>query len=83
MLKYNLAASFRSIRRNLTFALINITGLSLGLTLIVVLMIWLQFEFSFDKFNVNADRIFRVITEYNSETDHYTFEGTPAQLVMF
>jgi putative ABC transport system permease protein len=80
MLKYNLAASFRSIRRNLTFALINITGLSLGLTLIVVLMIWLQFEFSFDKFNVNADRIFRVITEYNSETDHYTFEGTPAQL---
>jgi putative ABC transport system permease protein len=60
--------------------LINITGLSLGLTLIVVLMIWLQFEFSFDKFNINADRIFRVITEYNSETDHYTFEGTPAQL---
>ena len=80
MLKYNLAASFRSIRRNLTFAMINVTGLSLGLTLIVVLMMWLQFEFSFDKFNVNEDRIFRVITEYNSKTDHYTFEGTPAQL---
>ena len=80
MLKYNLLASLRSIRRNLSFSLINITGLSLGLTLILVLLMWLQFEYSFDRFHANADRIFRVVTEYTNKTDHFTFIGVPPQL---
>lgn len=45
MLKYNLVTSFRSIGRNLSFSLIIISGLSLGLALVVISMAWLQFEF--------------------------------------
>jgi putative ABC transport system permease protein len=41
---------------------------------------WLQFEYSFDKFHANADRIFRVVTEYTSKTDHFKFIGIPAGL---
>ena len=80
MLRYNLITSFRSIKRNLSFSLINISGLSLGLALVIILLIWLQFEFSFDKFHKNADRIFRVVVEFNSGRTPDNFAGTPAPL---
>jgi len=80
MLKYNLVASFRSIRRNLSFSIINISGLSLGIMLIIILFAWLQFEFSFDKFHKNADRIFRVVVEFEKDKSSDNFAYTPAPL---
>jgi len=80
MLKYNLATSFRSIKRNLSFSLINISGLSIGLTLVIILLVWLQFEFSFDKFHENADKIFRVVVEFKMENTSDNFANTPAPL---
>ena len=80
MLKYNLITSFRSIRRNLSFSLINISGLSLGLTLVIILFTWLKFEYSFDNFHNNADRIFRVVVEFNQEKSSDNFANTPAPL---
>ncbi len=80
MLKYNLVTSFRSIKRNLSFSLINISGLSIGLTLVIILLVWLQFEFSFDKFHENADRIFRVVVEFEREKSSDNFADTPAPL---
>lgn len=80
MLKYYLATSFRSIRRNLSFSLINIVGLSLGLTLAIILFAWLEFEYSFDKFHNNADRIFRVVVEFEREKSSDNFAQTPASL---
>jgi len=80
MLKYNLVTSFRSIKRNLSFSLINISGLSIGLTLVIILLAWLQFEFSFDRFHENADRIFRVVVEFEKEKSSDNFACTPAPL---
>ena len=80
MLKYNLVTSFRSIKRNLGFSLINISGLSIGLTLVIILLAWLQFEFSFDKFHENADRIYRVVVEFEGEKSSDNFACTPAPL---
>jgi putative ABC transport system permease protein len=80
MLKYNLVTSFRSIKRNLSFSLINISGLSIGLTLVIILLAWLQFEVSFDKFHLNADRIFRVVVEFERENSSDNFAETPAPL---
>jgi len=80
MLKYNLVTSFRSLKRNLSFSLINISGLSIGLTLVIILLTWLQFEFSFDKFHENANRIFRVVVEFDLEKSSDNFAGTDAPL---
>jgi putative ABC transport system permease protein len=80
MLKYNLVTSFRSIKRNLSFSLINIAGLSIGLTLVIILLVWLQFEFSFDRFHENADRIFRVVVEFERDKSSDNFADTPAPL---
>ena len=80
MFKYNLVTSFRSIKRNLSFSLINISGLSLGLMLVIILLTWLQFEFSFDKFHINAVKIFRVVVEFDQGKSSDNFAGTPAPL---
>lgn len=80
MLKYNLLSAFRYIRRNLSFSLINISGLSIGLALVIILLLWIQYELSFDKFHDNAGRIFRVVAEFEDEIPADNFAGTPAPL---
>ena len=80
MLRYHLVSSIHAINKNLSFSLINILGLSLGLALIIILFIWLQFELSFDKFHANADKIFRVVSEIKTETGPFNFSGTAAPL---
>lgn len=80
MLIHDLVTAFRSIRRNLSFSIINISGLSLGLALVIILMVWLQYELSFDKFHVNADRIYRVVVEFNPGKSADNFASTPAPL---
>jgi putative ABC transport system permease protein len=80
MLRYNFYTSFRSIRRNLSFSLINITGLALGLVLVIIMFTWLRYEFSFDRFHENADRIFRVVVEFEGKSASDNFANTPAPL---
>lgn len=80
MLRYNLITSFRSVRRNLSFSLINISGLALGLVLVIIMFTWLRFELSFYKFHKNADRIFRVVVEFEGKTNSDNFADTPAPL---
>ncbi len=80
MFKYNLITAFRFIKKNLSFSLINISGLSLGLTLVIILMVWIQYEFSFDKFHENAERIYRVVVEFEGDGSSDNFAGTPAPL---
>lgn len=80
MLRYNLSAAFRYIKRNLSFSLINISGLALGLTLVIILLLWIDYELSFDRFHEKADRIFRVVAEFQEEKGSDNFAHTPAPL---
>ncbi len=52
--------SLRSITRNKFYSGINIFGLSLGLACCIVIFLFVQYEFSFDRFHENADRIYRL-----------------------
>lgn len=80
MLKYYLFSSLRSIKRNPRFSLINITGLSLMMVLVIVLMSWLKLELSYDRFNENAGRIFRVVVDFDRSGSVDRFAHTPAPL---
>jgi putative ABC transport system permease protein len=50
--------------KNKTTALINIVGLSTGLTCCLLMVLYLQHEISYDKFQEKGDRVVRVIMEY-------------------
>ncbi len=54
--------AFRSFLRNYVFSLINIIGLSVGLTASILILLYVYNELNYDTFNKHADRIYRVNT---------------------
>ena len=55
--------AFRNIFRNKSFSLIKITGLSIGLTVFFLLLLYVRYEKSFDGFFPDAENIYRVHLE--------------------
>jgi hypothetical protein len=53
---------WRNISKHKSFAVINISGLSLGMAGALVLFLLVRFELSFDTFHPKADRIYRVLS---------------------
>lgn len=51
---------FRSLQRNLSYTLINLTGLVLGMVLIIFVYTYIRHETNFDRFHEKTDRIYRV-----------------------
>jgi putative ABC transport system permease protein len=64
MLRNYFLIAWRSLWKNKTTALINIVGLSTGLTCCLLMVLYLQHEISYDKFQEKGDRVVRVIMEY-------------------
>jgi len=56
----------QNILRNKTYALINLFGLSMGLAVCMVILQFVRFERSYDRFHPKASQIFRVILESTS-----------------
>ncbi len=66
MFKNYFKTAFRNLRRNKLYTSINIFGLSVGLAACLLIGVYIMHELSYDKFNVNADRIVRATMEYGS-----------------
>ena len=62
------------------FAFLNITGLAVGLTASLLILLWIQDELSFEKYNVNAENIYRVEEDqfYSGERYHVTVTPHPS-----
>jgi putative ABC transport system permease protein len=65
MIKNYFKIAWRNIRKNKLFSFINILGLSLGIGTCFIIMLYVQDELSFDRFNKNADNIARVVFHAN------------------
>src|SRR6185437_9702007 len=61
MFKNYLKTAWRNIRKNKLFSAINILGLSIGIALCFLIMLYVQDELSYDRFNKKADHIARII----------------------
>jgi putative ABC transport system permease protein len=64
MIKNYFKIAWRSLWKNKMSSLINITGLTAGLTCCLLMVLYMQHELSYDKFQQNGDRIVRMIMEY-------------------
>ena len=60
MLKNYFKIAWRNLLRNKAFSFINILGLSIGISVCFIIMLYVQDELSYDKFNVKADRTYRI-----------------------
>src|SRR3989337_2433231 len=62
MFRNYLKISFRSLWKNRLYSSINILGLAIGLTCVLLVTLFVKDELSFDKFHHKASQIFRVTT---------------------
>jgi putative ABC transport system permease protein len=63
MFKNLIKVAFRNIWKKKLFSLINIIGLSVGIACFFLITVNVRHEFSYDKFQKNGDRIYRVALE--------------------
>ncbi|HUZ61644.1 MAG TPA: ABC transporter permease [Hanamia sp.] len=61
-----LKTAFRNLKRNKLYSSINVFGLAIGLASCLLIGVYIMNELSYDKFNVNANRIVRVTMEYSN-----------------
>jgi putative ABC transport system permease protein len=60
MYKNYLVIAFRNLIRQKFYSIINISGLAIGFAAFILIVIHVIHEFSFDKFHLKADNIYRV-----------------------
>jgi putative ABC transport system permease protein len=83
MLKSYLIVAVRNLLRHKLYSLINLAGLSVGLTGALLVLLYVQRELSYDRHHEKAERIYRVLRETrlgNGRTE-ISMPGTSGALV--
>src|SRR5687768_9353033 len=63
MFKNYFTTAIRNFLRHKIFSLINVLGLAIGISSALVIFLIVYYEFSFDKFEKDRDRIYRVVLD--------------------
>jgi ABC-type antimicrobial peptide transport system permease subunit len=61
MLVNYLKIALRNFTRNKAYTFINILGLAIGMAVCIMLLLWVQYELSYDKFHENKGQIYNLI----------------------
>jgi putative ABC transport system permease protein len=69
MFKNYLKIAFRNLWKHKVFSLINILGLTVGLTAGFLIFLYVSFELSYDNFHSKADRTYRVVADIKTPTE--------------
>ena len=79
MFRNAIKTALRSILKNGGFTFLNVLGLALGILTCIFITFYISDELSFDKYNIKADRIFRVNTDLKTgATITYRAIASPA-----
>ena len=68
MFKNYLKIAFRNLKRHKTFSVINILGLTLGISVCLIILLFILNENSFDSYNKNAAQIYKLIDPQNNSS---------------
>lgn len=79
MIKTYLKTAFRNLVKNKGFTFINVSGLALGLAACLLIVFYVFDELNYDRFNIKAERIFRVNNEikFGGNTNSYACSPAP------
>src|SRR5689334_875171 len=80
MLKNYFKTAIRNLIKNKFYSSLNIIGLSIGLATCLLIFLYVINELSFDKYNINEDRIYRVNNEVRFGDNYFDLACTPALL---
>src|SRR5579871_228546 len=78
MIKNLILVAIRNFKRDKWYSLLNILGLTIGITFSLFLIFYIKDELSYDKYNEKADRIYR-ITAFVKEPEKDTMRWATTQ----
>jgi len=80
MLKNYFIIAVRNFWRNKVFTAINVLGLSIGISAALVIYLIVSYEFSYDKFEKDKDRVYRVVMDLKMNGTEGHSPAVPAPL---
>jgi hypothetical protein len=80
MFKNYFIVAFRNFWRNKIFSVINITGLAIGISASLVIYLLVYYDFTFDKFEKDGDRIYRVVSDFTFGDESFKNSGVPSPM---
>ncbi|HXB94444.1 MAG TPA: ABC transporter permease [Puia sp.] len=83
MLKNYFKIALRNLRKSKMYSFINITGLSAGIAVSILLLLWVDDELSFDRFNVNAKDLYTMMPKFENGSDPTIWNTTPAPVAIY
>jgi putative ABC transport system permease protein len=81
MFKHNLIINIRNFRRHKSSFLINLIGLTSGLTCVMLIYLWVNDELSVDKFHENQEELYQVMSNHSDASGISTLRGVPGLLL--
>ncbi|MFM8834546.1 MAG: ABC transporter permease, partial [Cytophagales bacterium] len=70
MLYSNLKIIIRQFKN--VYAVLNLVGLSVGLTAFILIFLWVKEEISYDNFHTDYSKIFRIVAHQQTEDNKLT-----------
>jgi putative ABC transport system permease protein len=80
MFKNYFKTAWRGLRNNTTYSFINITGLAVSLAVSILLLLWVNDELNYDRFNVNAKNIYKLAPKFDEQNVWYM---SPAPIAVY
>jgi ABC-type antimicrobial peptide transport system permease subunit len=80
MFKNYFKTAWRSLRNNAMYSFINIAGLASSLAISILLLLWVTDELSYDRFNLNAENIYKLAPKFDEQNVWYM---TPAPIAVY
>lgn len=80
MLSNYFKIALRNLRKSKTYSFINITGLAVSLAVSMLLLLWVNDELSYDRFNVHAANLYRLSPKFSDES---IWDNTPAPIAVY
>ena len=78
MIRNYFKTALRNLWKNKGFSAINIVGLAIGLATCLLILIFVMDELSYDRYNKNVDRIYRLDGEIKFGGNHFILAVAPA-----
>lgn len=83
MIRNYLKIAFRNLARNKAFSSINIIGLAIGMASAMLILLWVQHEFSYENFHEKKDRIYQVWNRYTIDGKISCWTSSPKVMASF
>ncbi len=80
MLRNYLTVAIRNLLRHKGYSAINIAGLAVGMACCILIMLFVQYELSYDRYHTNANRIYRMVVERQFPNSTVASAKTPRSL---